>query len=183
LPGIQIYSVENYSELENRLTFAIEDDCLSIVRYQKGSEISYDEDLFVNGNPNITYTKGIEEADAVILTYGTITYQAYKAMKLLSAKHKIGIIKLIKIFPVNISEILKLSQNAKLIYILEEGIKSGGVAEKTASLAYSLSCQKKIFINAIENFVQHGSKEEIYRSLGFDENSIADTIDKELSNL
>ncbi len=101
--------------------------------------------------------------------------------------YSVGVIKLVKIYPFDADEIKKLCCGAKLVYLLEEGMKSGGIAEK---LAAEFACddvaqnkvngrshEPRIAIRAIDGrFVSHGDVDSLYRELGFTPDAIAAEI-------
>ena len=180
IPNIEIYSPENYNEMRKVFKKAFISPLTTIVRYPKGAEIDYDRSIFIN-EETFSYTNdGESDFDAVIITYGRITYNAVKAIQLLQNK-KIRIIKLNKIHPLELSDILPLIGDTKLIYFLEEGIKSGGIAEKFTSRYCEINSESKarIVIRAINNkFIEHGDLDSLFEACGFKEEQIAEEIDR-----
>ena len=91
------------------------------------------------------------------------------------------IIKLIKVFPLDtaLEAIENLSAGARGIYIAEEGVESGGIAEKIVS---ELTCRgktgAKFRIKAIPEGVYppHGSLEYVKAWAGLDEKSLEKDI-------
>ncbi|MFY9380675.1 MAG: 1-deoxy-D-xylulose-5-phosphate synthase N-terminal domain-containing protein, partial [Eubacteriales bacterium] len=184
IPGVVIYSPETYDEQEEAFTRSLASDEINIVRYPKGAEIEYDREGFV-GSFDLKYRLP-PSPDAIIVTYGRITANAVMAAKMLSEAgggYSVGIIKLVKIYPFDADEIIKLCCGAKLVYLLEEGMKSGGIAEK---LAAEFACdavehkanghtqKQRTAIRAIDGrFVPHGDIDSLYRELGFTPDAIA----------
>ncbi|WP_286809347.1 transketolase C-terminal domain-containing protein, partial [Acetobacterium sp. MES1] len=66
------------------------------------------------------------DPEIVMVTYGRITKNVYEAVQLLKANHRIRLIKLIQVYPLNSQKILSLIGQPRLVYVLEEGIRSGG---------------------------------------------------------
>ena len=179
VPDTVIYSPETYAELRHSFDVAIKEDTVSVVRYPKGTESTYDRSSFVYDDNKSIAIKGNENPDVVIITYGRITKQAYDAAAILSSKTSVKILKLVKIYPVDIEKILDEVSGSKLVYLLEEGIKSGGIAEKiSSSLA---GCYNgKIIINAVDNECAfHASTDELIEHFGMSANQIADEISSE----
>ena len=172
IPNIKIYSPSNYSELEICFNRAVEDTNLSVVRYPKGGECDLNSEQFT-GDGDISYTDNIDSAETVIITYGRLTKLACEAAKVQS--NNTAVIKLIKVFPIDYEKVLLLVKNAKLVYFLEEGYFSGGIAEK---LAARLGGERgiKIYTHAITSFVEHGSLEDLYKSCGFTVETITENI-------
>ena len=85
-------------------------------------------------------------------------------------------VKLKKIYPLDYAVLEGLSASAKLVYVVEEGIASGGIAEK---IAVALSAnEKKVRIRAIENYVRHGSLQELLQECGLTGEQIAEDVVK-----
>ena len=172
IPNISIYSPDSYGELEICFKRALEDTHLSVIRYPKGGENDYNREQFT-GDSDILYTDNIESAETVIITYGRLTKLALEAAEAQSSET--AVIKLVKVFPIDFNEIKSLVKNAKIVYFLEEGYYSGGIAEK---LSAGLSGVRgiKTHIHAITSFVEHGSLEDLYKSCGFTVETITENI-------
>lgn len=188
LPSAVIYSPENYDELSSVMKKSLEYRSLSVIRYPKGCEITgYDKNVkFIYDKDCLfSYTEGADKCDILIITSGRITYSAYCALELLKENYSVGILKLIKVFPIDEELILKFTKNAKLVYILEEGIKSGSMAEKICSIMSENALSPKVTVRAIDGYINHGSVTELYRECGFLEDQIASEIEdlaKDVSN-
>ena len=162
LPNATILSPESYRDVNDAFERALTNDGLSIIRYPKGSEcIDYEkETAFLEDEANFcSYTQNVSSAEIVIITYGRISYQAYRASELLKSKYSIGIIKLKQILPLNYNLIDRLTFNAKLIYVVEEAFFSGGVGEKLS--ANLKKDNKTVFVRAIEDYIEHGSMKDL----------------------
>lgn len=176
VPDCIIYSPETYDELEESLEKSFDEKCVSVVRYPKGKMAEYDRSGFVYNNSNDVCVCGDYNAEVVIVTYGRITKEAHKAFSILKKYTSVMLIKLVKIYPVDFETILNASENAKLVYVLEEGIKSGGIGEKIASSLCGIS-DCKVVINAVNNeFAFHASLPELVSSFGLDAESIVKEI-------
>ena len=179
LPGVEIYSPESYADLRFAFMQAMESKALSVVRYPKGQElIDYEKDLtFIPAVDNsCSYTEGVENAEIVLISYGRICYETYRALRLLEGKYSVGMVKLKKIYPLDYAVLEGLSASAKLVYVVEEGIASGGIAEK---IAVALSAkEKKVRIRAIEGYVRHGSLQELLQECGLTGEQIAEDVVK-----
>ena len=85
--------------------------------------------------------------------------------------------KLKKIYPLDFAALEDLTASAKLVYVVEEGILSGGIAEKIA-VQLSADGDKKVRIRAIEDYVRHGSLQELLQECGLTGEQIAEDIAK-----
>jgi 1-deoxy-D-xylulose-5-phosphate synthase len=174
VPNVKIYSPETYQEVRKIFEKAYESKDFSVIRYPKGSEKAYlGAQKMVKNGDSFEYSEGIEDADTVIVTYGRITSVAHEAIQKIGNRKKMGVLKLIQIFPLNMTEILKLIGKAKNVYFLEEGYRFGGVSEKIAA---ELRGERKVAIHAIETFVEHGSLDELFDFCGFTPENVANKI-------
>ena len=120
----------------------------------------------------LAYSSNIEKATRVIVTYGRITSLANEVAEGLG---DCAVIKLIKIFPLDIEKIATLLNGKELAYVLEESIKTGGVGEK---LQPALNKAQKVYIHAIDGFVEHGELNDLYNFCGFTRDNIINNIKK-----
>ena len=172
IPSVNIYSPESYDELSVCLEKAVESDTFDIIRYPKGKEIEYEpfEKMIYDDDGTFAYSSNINTAKNVIVTYGRITALANEAAGL---SDDTAVIKLIKIFPLDIAKIGALLSGKELCYVLEESCKTGGVGEK---LYPAFGGVKSVYIHAIDNFVEHGELDDLHKALGFDVQEIAHKI-------
>ena len=176
VPGAKIYSPSSFEELENTILTSVNDTCLSVVRYPKGAEVGAinTRDMIYDVENMLYYSSGIENAGRVILTYGRMAEVANEALK--SLPSDVGLVKLVKIFPLNFSKLNSLLAGKELVYTLEEIYKIGCVGEKiAASLA---GTGTKVKIKAIDDFVPHGTLSELYKELKLTPSDIVSDITK-----
>lgn len=181
LPNVTILSPESYRDVNAAFERALTNDGLSIIRYPKGSQcIDYEkETTFLEDEANFcSYTQNVSSAEIVIITYGRISYQAYRASELLKNKYSIGIIKLKQILPLNYNLIDRLTFNAKLIYVVEEAIFSGGVGEKLS--ANLKKDNRTIFVRAIEDYIEHGSMKDLLEHCKLTYKQLAEEINRKM---
>lgn len=182
LPGTTVYSPESYADAKVAMDKALGGDGLTIVRYPKGKEnISYEQETDWVQEDDLAYTQGTPNAEVVVVTYGRISYQAYRALQLLKGKYSVGVIKYKKVCPVDVPRLQTLVKDVKLLYFLEEGIRGGGFAEKVSAELLSLGFTGKTFINAIEDYISHGSLDELLKKCGLTGEQIAEDVCKILS--
>ncbi len=177
LPSVTIYSPESFADLSVCFDNAVIDNGLNVIRYPKGAEnVEYEQNAgFVKDSDNfLSYTKNVDSAKTVIITYGRISYQAYKATELLKEKLDVGIIKLNRILPLNYQVLEKYTANAKMIYVVEEGILSGGVGEKLS--AHLKTTDKSVYVRAIEDYIEHGSIQDLLKHCKLTAEQIAEDI-------
>ena len=176
IPNVKIWSPETYAELESSMKSALAADNVCIVRYPKGSERVYDRSGFADlGEMTYLAPRG-GSPDCVIVTYGVIAEEAVKASELLS-EYRVGVLKLLKIYPLDKDAILPLLDGVGLVYVLEEGVMSGGIGEKLAAMAAEHSCGARVVIRAVDNeYIPHGDRESLLRLFRLDSEQAADEI-------
>lgn len=156
LPAV-IYSPATFEELDDCLGVALKGEGLQIVRYPKGGEQSrfgwqYSEDK------RIAFTHNVQRMKTVIVTYGRVAWNA------LPCADDVGIVRLIKIFPLEKERLEELLAGAEVICFVEEGVYEGGIAQKFRAM-FSDSGKKIVSLNA-GGFVAPGKLSEIYAAQG-----------------
>ena len=179
LPNVTVYSPESFSELSAvmRESFASKDVC--IIRYPKGSaNISSEarQDFKVIEDHHYSVTDNVDEAETVVVTYGRITQQVYSAVQRIKDTYSVAILKLNKIYPIQIETFLPFFKNKKLIYFVEEGIKNGGLAEKMVTQIRCRDIAAKTCIKALEGYLPHGEMDDLLVYSGLTSDRIAQDI-------
>ena len=170
VPGAEIYSPGTYGELERSMELALAAEGLAVVRYPKGKEASramaagWDEDAM------LSYSENVRRAEAVIVTYGRLAPLGEQVAAELSGEYSVGWIKAVRILPTPDHAVAELTAGARVVYFLEEGIASGGFGEKMAA---HYAGGAKTVIHAVEDFVPHGTREDLDRLCGFTQDEIA----------
>lgn len=174
VPNVKIYSPDMYDELKNVVSLSVNDSCLSVVRYPKGNEKSTEwvREMVYDSEHMLYYSRGIENASRVIVTYGRMADAANEALKALP--NDVAVIKLLKIFPLDNEYLASFLSGKEMVYTLEEIYKNGCVGEKIASCLSGTDTRVKI--KAIEDFVPHGSLDELYSALKLTPNDIVNDI-------
>ena len=168
LPHATIYSPATFKELDICLDKALQNDGLQIVRYPKGGEISGEEWRHTE-NGDIAFTEGVQNCKTVIVTYGRIAANALPCVG-----ENCGIVRLIKAFPFEFKQIEQLIPAAENIYLLEEGIAEGGMAQKLS--AYFSATNRRVRARAICDFVQHGKLADLFAAHWFAPEQIAEEL-------
>lgn len=176
VPGITVYSPETYAELRSSLDSALSSGRLTVVRYPKGAEADYDRSEFIETEAGREY-RG--DSDVLIVTYGRITANAKRAADIVSDRTgiSVGILKLTKIAPLDLSAIGERMKERKLVYLLEEGVRSGSVSERIAAYAAESGISSRLCIRAIpETFLPCGTTDELMKLARIDAESVAEEI-------
>src|SRR5699024_6418567 len=141
----------------------------SAVRYPKGT-CPADSGVYTElCGGDIKYTD-IGTPEKAVITYGRLCAQALEAARLAGNTR---VIKLLKINPIDASALGRLLEGIKALFLPEEGIRNGGVAEWIAS---EFGAGRKTEIRAIERFVPHGDDRSLLGLLGLLPEQMADAL-------
>ncbi len=199
IPNVSVYSPATLSDqvysFKNVLKPSEEEKntYVSIIRYPKGTQDSDTAEIF-NLPQDISlyspYPYG--EVEAVIITYGRITAEAVKAVKM--CRVKCAVVKVLKLKPFDFGKLYNILEDfsaLKAVVFLEEGIKNGGFSQFVLSKAaedgklYGVRESSyypiKTNIIAIDDvFVPQGKVSELLCHCGLDSESILAKIEKML---
>lgn len=167
LPSV-IYSPATFSELESCLGAALNGEGLQIVRYPKGGEPSAFEWEYSEDGA-IAFTPGFSDKKTVVVTYGRI------AWNVLPCPEEVGVLRLIRIFPLN-ERLETLLTGAETVFLLEEGIYEGGLAQKLRALLAGSG--KRILSRNAHSPVAPAKLSEIYAAQGFSEEQLHAELEK-----
>ncbi len=202
VPGVRIFAPDGYGELREMIES--KSPFVDIIRYPKGEEPRYDRSRYVKKGD--VYVWNLEDAEAVIITYGRMIEVADAAAELLAnfslseslddnparaddAKAcymkphngiysvRTGVLRLACIEPLDTEAVWHVLKDVTTVYFLEEGVRTGGICEKCAALLAERGYSGKTIIHAVEKeFVPHGSTEELMKKYGFTAENVARRI-------
>lgn len=181
IPNITVYSPSYYCELNNALVNSLyHSDGPCVIRYPRGSEPQMPVGYECSGNAFDVF--GDENADVVLVTYGRIFADCYKAFERLKADGvKVKIIKLNIIVPVP-EECIEFIGNAKKVFFFEEGIKSGGVGESFATHLLEKKVKADFSLTAFPDcFVKQGKTDSILKQYSLDSDGMYNMVLTELN--
>lgn len=167
IPGSEIYSPSNDAELKASLYKAMY-VCKGIaaVRYPKGASVH------ASGQAGYDVRHFTNNGKILIITYGRISNFAYEAAKNVKA----DVLQLVKIYPI-VEKSVEIAENYDKIVFFEEGIKSGGIAEKFSSELLKSGWKGQFTIKAVENsFVSYGETERQLAKFQLDTEGIIKTV-------
>lgn len=174
VPDIRIYSPDSYAELSLLMKDCISSQYVDIIRYPKGVQADYDREAFVRVGDIFSCIP--ENAEAVIVTYGRVSAEAYRAAKLSS--HRVGVLRVSRLLPLPIDEILKCLGKVGVVYILEEGMRRGGFGERLCAHFAERAYSPRIVLHAVNGeFIPHGDAYSLAHRFGFEAHEIAARLD------
>lgn len=178
IPGVSIYAPEDRADMELSVKTAFDEPGISIVRYPKGSipEGCKSHRLYTDDGGYTFVTEGIAGCDAVIISSGRMSGTALSAAKLLGEKYRVGVIKLVRVFPLDGAHLTERLGQTRLVYILDEGVRSGGMGEKIAALIAGGDICPSVRIKSLPELIPHGELDELVEMCGFAPEKIADEI-------
>lgn len=174
IPNTTIYSPSCYEELKICLKEAIYNDkCIAAVRYPRGEDTS----TFSKESLNTEYTFTENESETLIISYGRIYCETYKAWeKLNSAGTKCSLLKLTKIFPIAEEIIARISDYRNIIFVEES--MGGGISEKVGNRLAQYGYKGEYSAITAENYIKQASVKSCLEKLGMTCDRIAEFVQK-----
>lgn len=179
LPNTTVYSPATYAELNNALYNAFyKDENLIVIRYPRGSMPEYALAEDANGGEFKTVGSG----KTAIVTYGRLYFNALKAAEMLREKGiEARIIKLGKIKPLPLGAV-ENALECENVFFFEEGMRSGGVAEKFGCALLENGFKGQYSVTAVDGeFVAHASVARLMEKYSMDTAGMAGKIEKEVA--
>ena len=177
IPNMVVMAPKNYEELEKMLEFAISIDMPIAIRYPRGSE----DDYVFNKSNNIKLGKGEllkKGNDITIVAIGKMVARAMKvAEKLEKDNISVEVINARFSKPFDNVLIKKSLEKTNFLVTIEDNNLHGGFGECLDS-EIDYTC-KTINIGYPDEFIKHGSINEIEKKYHLDEESIYEKIKKE----
>ena len=174
IPNTVIYSPSCYEELRLCMKKAIyANKGLVAVRYPRGAEdVSFNRDYVSTEH---ICMRG-DNCDTLIITYGRLYNEAYKAQSLLSERG-IGcdILKLTKIFPVPHDVIGEIKQYRRIVFF-EEAERMGGISAMFGDLLMEQRYSGDYSRVTAEGFIKQASVKSALAKLGLTAEKMADYV-------
>lgn len=179
VPECEVYSPECYEDMETAFARGFEFTRLTAIRYPRGGEKAYDRSIYTPVGGCMSYADIGEGSPALaIVTYGRLCHNALAAAELLAKRGiTVRLVRVLRLKPLDIGTLAGLVEDCRALYFPEEGMRSGGFAERTvASLAEKgLIRGKALRIRAVDDrFVTHGSTDRLFEDCGFLPQQMAD---------
>ena len=188
IPGVKIYTPVTYAGLKASLKTAVEDKCVSMIRYPSGCESEAIKAAFYGGCEDDSigiktdFAAG-EKLGALVVTHGRIASECLKAKGLIGASKSVGIALCEYVAPYGdlasqISEIILRSRPESILFV-EEEIKIGGfgmIISETLRARGDLDGIKFDILAASDAFVSRREGESYLSASGLDAAAIAERI-------
>ena len=184
IQGMIVSAPKNGNELRKLLYTAlgVNDHPFSI-RYPKTSSIEFEENGQIELIPIGSWVIEKKGNDVLILAVGPMVYTALESVKKDTlSDYDIEIVNCRFIKPMDIAYLEKIKEKFSIIITIEEGTKIGGFGDGVASWLLENDYKGKFKkIGLPDNFVEHGSRNQILEMLGLDSKGIANQLQKFLN--
>ncbi|MDE5558377.1 MAG: 1-deoxy-D-xylulose-5-phosphate synthase [Ruminococcus sp.] len=176
IPETVIYSPSCYEELRLCMKKAIyTNKHLTAIRYPRGTEeVCFNRDYL---NTEYLFMQN-DKSDTLIITYGRLYNEAYKAQSILGGDGiNCDILKLTKIYPLD-RDIVKEINNYKHIIFFEESMGNGCISEKMGCKLVESGYSGDYSRVTVENYVRQASVQSSLEKLGFTGEKMAEYVRK-----
>ena len=187
IPNMHIMAPKNKWELSDMMKFAIAFDGPIAIRYPRGTAC----DGFKEFRQRIELAKSeklYDGEDVALFALGSMVETAEKVRELLSKKNiSCSLINARFVKPIDEERLLSESRRVRVLVTLEENVLSGGFGEKVLDLfnkkthAISFGDLKIINVSIPDKYVEHGNPDILKKEIGIDANSVAERIERLLS--
>jgi len=180
IPNMTLLAPKDGIEFEEMMKFAFKHNGPIAIRYPRGS---YEKCLIPNKKfLPIEYGKSevIKEGnDITILAYGKTVSRALEIANILKKK-KISaeVINVRFLKPIDKETICKSIYKTRLVVTIEDAYVDGGLATKIKDIIFPMKNVKGLFFGYPNEFIRHGSIEELEHIYGLDKISISKKIFK-----
>ena len=175
IPNMTIMAPADYNELRDMLHYAIYNTTGPVaIRYPRGRGLeSIGQYHPVNSATSVTLSEG---SDVCLLAVGSMVQNAVEAAEILKSKGvSAGVINARFVKPIDCNAIIASAQKYKKIITIEDNSLMGGFGSNVLSLlnARDIHCRVKT-LGLPDDFINHGTRNELIKLVGLDSNSIAE---------
>jgi 1-deoxy-D-xylulose-5-phosphate synthase len=173
-PGMTVLCPGSCLELQDMLSWAVEQDGPVAVRYPRGGDRGYHDSAF-DGSMVHCHRSG---ADVAIITYGTLLDNALEAADILQKQGiSAAVVRLLAVSPLPVEELAAAIGDCPQAFVMEEICKGSGIQEDLCfELARVLPRCKVHGADLGAEYVTHGSVSQLYAHYGLDGQSVAHMI-------
>lgn len=182
MPNMTVMLPKNGAELQKMIEFAVYNiDGPVAVRYPRGN-IS---EVFSENTSNIEYGKGeilIDGNDIAVISAGTVCDIANDVCgRLKEDGYNPMLVNLRFVKPIDMELIKSVCQKCRYVFSIEDNVYEGGAGMLILQTLNDMGELDKVcFCNFAlpDKFIEHGSRDELYKRYGLDSNSIYNKIKK-----
>ncbi len=178
MPGMTVISPMDGDEMIEAFDYALEKcDGPVAIRYPRGEAFWYDEERepFELGKAEVLKTG----KEVVIFAVGDMVKTALEVREALEPEMiRITVVNMRFVKPFDETLVKELASKHTVVVTMEDGVKKGGFGECVASILQSEGVNPKGFMTVAlpDEFIPHGSTEELRRAYHVDADSVAGNI-------
>lgn len=182
IPNMTVLAPKNKNEFQDMLRYCVDFNGPIAIRYPRGEVYKGLEEH----NAVLAYGKSewiFKEEEIALLAVGNMVRTAVEVRDVLKRMgYQVSLINARFVKPIDTDMVDEVIKNHRLIVCMEENVKRGGYGEYVISYIAELAAHnaKIMNISIPDEFVEHGSVEQLYEHLGFDKDSIVERILKNL---
>ena len=173
MPNMTVLAPKDGPELETMLELSLKIDGPCAIRYPRGTAADLHAACADAPGKAVRLKKG---KDVDLWAVGNMTEHALAAAEILQAEGiEAGVVNMASIKPLDADMLQTSASVVSLIVTIEDGIVSSGIGE---AIKACLSQQDNRVINLgwPDQFIEHGTQNELYEKYGLDARSIAETV-------
>ena len=177
IPNVKIYAPEGYDEARLCLGKAVNQDSgVSVVRYPRGGDTKIHSLV-----PSTQMHYVDNHSTMLVVSYGRVFSNCFEAAENLKKQgHQPSLLKITQIAPLE-QTIFDIAKSYEKIIFVEEGIKTGGIAQQLSTALITAGYKGDFKIIAIDNtFVKQGDVASVLTDLRLDAKSIEKFIIQEM---
>lgn len=181
IPDTVIYSPLSYRELRLCLNRAIyREDGVCAVRYPRGAQPEITQD-YTDLCTTYTLYHDKEERDLLLITYGRVYAEVARAAeKLHGSGVAADVMRLVRVWPFELQALAQAAQYKRILFV-EEGMRTGGIAEHFFMELSKMGFAGKYAVQAVTGFVPQGTVRQQVELLGLDMSGILQSIYEQLT--
>lgn len=185
IPNLTISSPYDEHEMRNLMfTAQLPDMGPFVIRYPRGRGELVD---WKNEFEQIPVGKGRElkkGSDLAVITFGPIGKKVMRAVESIDDPEKVGVYDLRFVKPLDEEMLRSIASCYKYIVTVEDGVRNGGAGSAVTEFMEDNGLNIPVWrVGLPDNFVEHGSADELYRLCGLDESSLSELIKEKLLEL
>jgi 1-deoxy-D-xylulose-5-phosphate synthase len=182
IPGLVVMAPSDEAECRRMLSTGLTLDQPSAVRYPRGTgpgvEIRRDLEVLTVGKARIVReARGRRRPRVALLAFGAMVHPALEAAEILDA----AVVDMRFVKPLDTEMILEMANETDLLVTLEDNVRIGGAGSAVNEVLLSQHHAVPVLnLGLPDQFVEHGTREELLAQCGLDSAGIQRAIQKRL---
>ncbi|MDR0883754.1 MAG: 1-deoxy-D-xylulose-5-phosphate synthase [Oscillospiraceae bacterium] len=150
IPGLEIWSPSSYTQLSQTLDYAVDEAKSSVcIRYPRACEPPVPA-VEADTEHKTFYCIGDADAPVLLVTYGRLVTEARQAVDALDKQGiRVRVLQLNRILPID-PQAVQLASDYARVFFFEEGVRTGGVAERFGAALLEFGYRGRYSIHAVE---------------------------------